>query len=129
MSDTPQPEAEPDATLEVAGERKIVLRRGDGEDALVLLERDGRMTLNISITEQGVTLSIGGAALELALERELTISAESISLHGRKGMSLATEGKLDSIARSVRVETTHGNIELEANDDVKLDGERILLNC
>jgi hypothetical protein len=33
------------------------------------------------------------------------------------------------VARSVRIETTHGNIEMEANDDVKLDGERILLNC
>lgn len=122
-------ERDPDQSLELIGQRKIIVRRGEGEDALVLLERDGKMSLSVSITEQGVTLSIGGAALELRLERELTIDAESIVLHGRSGVSLTTEGQLASVARSVRVETTHGNIELEANDDVKLDGERILLNC
>jgi hypothetical protein len=129
MVDPMSDESTHDQTLEVAGARKIVLRRGEGQDALELLERDGRMSLNVSITEQGVTLSIHGASLELSLERELTINAESIALHGRSSVALATEGTLSSVARSVRVETTHGNIELEANDDVRVDGERVLLNC
>lgn len=115
--------------LALAGDRRLVLRRGEGRDELVLLERDGRMSVNVSITEAGVSLSIGGASLALEVERDLEIRADKIALHGRSDLSLTTEGRLESTARSVRVETTHGNIELEANDDVKIDGERVLLNC
>jgi hypothetical protein len=124
-----EPEQPTDTSISLAGERRLVLRREGGGDALTLLERDGKVAVTVTITPEAVTLSLGGAKLEIEVEQSLAIAAQSIALHGREGVSITTEGALATRGRSQSITSTHGNVEVEANDDVKLDGERILLNC
>jgi phage gp45-like len=124
-----EPEPPPDTSISLAGDRRLVLRREAGGDALTLLERDGRVAVTVTITGEAVTLHLGGARVEIEVEKSLAIAAQSISLHGREGVSITTEGALATTARSQSITSTHGNVEVDANDDVKLNGERILLNC
>jgi hypothetical protein len=124
-----EPEKPADASISLTGERRLVLRREAGGDALTLLERDGKVAVTVTITAEAVTLSLGGARVEIEVEKSLAIAAESISLHGREGVSISTEGSLATTARKQTITSTHGNVEVEANDDVKLNGERVLLNC
>jgi len=123
------PEAEVVESLEVVGQRRIVLRRCGDSDALTLLERDGKVAVSVTITEGAVTLTIGGADLEVAVERNLSIRAQNIALEGRDGVAITTAGPLVTTGRSQQLTATHGDVAVDANDDVKLNGERIRLNC
>lgn len=123
--------SEPDeiAPLELAGRRRLVLKRSGESDAITLLEHDGKIAVTVVVTAEAITLSLGGADLEVNVERNLSIEAQSIALRGREGVAISTEGKLATTGRSQSIVATHGDVALDANDDVKLGGERILLNC
>jgi hypothetical protein len=122
-------EEESVTSLAVAGERRIVLRRAGEADALVVVEPDGKVAVTVKITRDAVSLSIGGADLEVAVEGGLSIEAQSIALHGREGVAITTAGPLVTSGRSQKLTATRGDVAVEANDDVKLNGERIRLNC
>lgn len=126
MDEPDQPE---DTSISLAGDRRLVLRREGGGEALTLLEQNGKVAVTVTITPEAVTLNLGGAKVEVAVEKSLAIAAESIALHGREGVTIETEGALVTTARRQALSSTHGNVEVDANDDVKLNGERILLNC
>ncbi|MGD0835583.1 MAG: hypothetical protein ABSB49_02945 [Polyangia bacterium] len=67
----------------------------------------------------------------------MAIEAGQLRLHGRDGVSLSTEGylklqvagDLHSEARVQNVTATLGDVNVRANDDVKMTGERIRMNC
>jgi hypothetical protein len=115
--------------IPVAGERRLVLRRAGGSDAITIYERNGTAAVTVVVTQGAITLSLGGANLEIEVERDLSITAQSLHLTGREAVAIATEGALSTTGRSQTITSTHGNVEVKANDDVKLEGERILLNC
>jgi hypothetical protein len=48
-------------------------------------------------------------------------------VHGEKVSNV--KGRTTSLARETHIESARGDIALVANDDVKLLGERVLLNC
>jgi hypothetical protein len=123
------PDNQKQQSLEVAGERTLVLKRSDGGDTLTLKDRDGKLAVSIVVTPDAITLHLGGACIEVNVERSLSIAAEHIALHGREGLALQTEGTLATTGRRQQLTATHGNVDVKANDDVKLNGERILLNC
>jgi hypothetical protein len=116
-------------TRVLVGERRLVLRRRPDCDSLTVVEPGGQIAVTVVVTPEAVTLTIGGADLQLDIERSLSIRAQSVALHGRDGVTITTEGDLVTVGRSQSIGTTHGDIALDANDDVRLDGERILLNC
>lgn len=124
-----EPEAPVDTSISLTGDRRLVLRRADGGEAITLLEPNGKVAVTVTITAEGITLSLGGASVEIEVEKSLAIAAQSIALHGREGVSISTEGTLATTGRRQSITSTHGNVEVEANDDVKLNGERVLLNC
>ena len=89
------------------------------------------------MTESGPVLKVGTGSLAIQTGGNLSINAEQITIHGRKGMALTTggdirinaAGDLISRARTQKIRATPGNIDIEANDDITLDGERIRMNC
>lgn len=91
----------------------------------------------IEITADGPVLHIGGGSLTVRTEGSLSIDADRISIHGREGMELSTgkdlaikaDGHIDTRGHTQSIAAGIGNVDISANDDVTLDGERIKMNC
>ncbi|HEY0137070.1 MAG TPA: hypothetical protein VGB85_23465 [Nannocystis sp.] len=127
----------PEPQIELAGQHRVEIRRAPGSDTLELIGRDGRLVLAIEISERGPVLRFEGPALtlrasgELALEaRHLTLRAdESLALVSGGDLHLVAAGDLHSTARIQTITAELGDVKIEANDDVRIDGERVLVNC
>ena len=125
------------AGLELAGQHRIELRRGDALDTLELIGRDGKVVLAIEVSERGPVLRFEGAGLAIKAAGELSLEARRLSLHAEEALSLSTggdlrlaaAGDLHSVARVQTLTAELGDVRVEANDDVRIDGERVLVNC
>lgn len=124
-------------TVELVASQKLVIERHDGCNVLTIVGSGGSAPLSIRITERGAELEIGGNDLALRTRGELSIEARKVSLHGREGVAVTTggdvaicaEGEMRSRARAHEITADRGDVDVRANDDVKLDGERIRMNC
>lgn len=124
-------------TLELPGRQVLVVERNPGDATLRILSPEGEARLTISVTEAGPVLHVEGRAVSIQVSGDLAIESEHLALRGRKGLSLesggdahlAAAGDLNTEARIQTHRARLGNVNLEANDDVKLTGERIRLNC
>ena len=122
--------------IALAGETLLTVRR-EGREDVVRLRTSQRVLVTIRVTAEGPVVEVEGAALAIRTTGELAVDAERLALHGRSGVSitsggdvvLETAGRLSTTARSQRIEATLGDVRVEANDDVRLDGERVLVNC
>ena len=123
-------------SLALAGDRRLELARRDGADTLSLVDAAGAACVRIRVTAQGVTLALEGGDLVLRSSGSLRVEAEHLELVGRSGVRIASgadaavaiAGDLSVTARSQALRATLGDVRVAANDDVALDGERILLN-
>ena len=86
---------------------------GPGPRSLIHLRGPGPVQLTIELTAAGPVLWFQGPALTLNAGGALVLSAESVSIHARQDLQLSAGGE----------------VRVQANDDVKLNGERVLLNC
>jgi len=123
--------------VDLVAEQKLVIEYHHLSNVLNIIASDGMVSLSIHITKEGPVLKIGGGVLTIQAEGNLAIDAERVAIHSRKGMALTTGGNLHieaagdlhSKARGQTITADLGNVDIKANDDVKLDGERIRLNC
>ncbi|CAN5807288.1 hypothetical protein BH11PLA1_BH11PLA1_17930 [soil metagenome] len=130
--------AAPDAdrSLPLAHDHRLTISRGPHPHTLSLLGPDGAPALSIEITAHGPVLRFE-RGLTIAAAGDLTLQAERLNLHGRAGVALTSDGDLDlaaagrfrSAARSQQISATLGDVRLQANDDVRFNGERVLVNC
>ena len=124
-------------TLELPGRQSLVVERKPGDTTLRILSPEGEARLTIFITEAGPVLRVEGRAVSIEVTGDLAIESEHLALRGRKGLTLesggdarlAAAGDFQTEARIQTHRARLGNVNLEANDDVKLKGERIRLNC
>ncbi|HEY8377051.1 MAG TPA: hypothetical protein VIK91_11205 [Nannocystis sp.] len=123
--------------LELAGQHRIEVRRDAAADTVELIGRDGKVVLAIEITESGPVLRFEGAGLTLRAAGELALQARRLTFQAEEALALQTGGDLDiaaagdlrSIARAQTITADLGDVRVEANDDVRIDGERVLVNC
>ncbi len=121
--------------IPVRGHVLTIERRGD-EAFIRLHGDDGVQSLAIELGPQGPVLRLG-SGLAIAVEGELSFSADQVDIHGRSSVQLRSggdtvlhsEGDLMNSAREHVLEARLGDVRLDANDDIKLTGERIRLNC
>lgn len=118
----------------------------DGERKVLRLKApDGRVCLTISLSAAGPVVELSAAALSVATEGDLTIDCERFQVNARRDMALVAGGSIaqdaggnvttradgdimtEAVAQQHRARL--GNVDLIANDDVSLDGERVRLNC
>jgi hypothetical protein len=126
----------PSRTLSLAHERTLVIERLAAGDLLRVLGADGGACLTILLRPAGPVIQFDGS-LMLQTTGELALSAGRLALHGRDGVAITsdgdvtvqTPGDLSTSARIQNLTAELGNINLKANDDVKLNGERVLVNC
>jgi hypothetical protein len=123
--------------IRLIGKQQLVIRRRRQVDLVQLLDAEGRLALSIEVTKDGPVLQLDGSQLTIRATGDLAIEAEHLKLHGRKGVLLASDqdvdvravGDLNSRARIQNITADLGNVNVKANDDVKLQGERIKMNC
>lgn len=100
-----------------------------GGHVLRLIGPSGAQRLEIAITPDGPVLRLH-AGLKIELAGALAINAATVSLHGREGLSLTSGGDACITAAGDLVARAElGDVSVRANDDVRLDGERVRMNC
>jgi hypothetical protein len=123
-------------TLDLPGRQRLLVEREPDASVLRIFGSDGRVTLSIEVTESGPVLCFEGG-LEVRASGALDFAAQRVAIRGREGVRIESggdahiraEGDLHSEARVQNVRARLGNVNVKANDDVKLRGERIRLNC
>jgi uncharacterized protein (DUF2345 family) len=126
----------PETFAALPGGCTLTVRRDGVQAAMVSLGTEGTPALQIRVTQSGIDLTLHGASLILQTTGKLCIDADELELRGRKGVTVATPGdialsaagRIAARAEEHVVTATLGSIELTANDDVTLNGERIRLN-
>jgi hypothetical protein len=104
---------------------------------LELRAPDGRVCLTVVLGPNGPEVRIEAAELSIATRGKLELRAEDLSLVAAKdlsiraggALSLDAAGHLETRGFSQAIRATHGDIHVEANDDVRVDGERVRLNA
>jgi hypothetical protein len=112
-----RPEGEPLRALLAEG-RKLDVESGGR--TLRIEGRDGEVELTVEITETGPRLTFTGADLRLEGTKRLELTGEEVEVRSEKAVSV--EG------HAVSVRSRRGNVSVDANDDVRINGERIFLN-
>ncbi len=123
-------------TIALAGRHVLEVVRDGEQNVLRVLTADRSAGLLITIDARGISLQVSGADVVLQTAGKLAIDAEELSLHGRKAVAITSDGDatlkatgdLSSEARIQNIRARLGNVNVVANDDVKLNGERIRLN-
>ena len=109
----------------------------EGGGELRLRAPDGRVCLKIKLTAEGPEVELTSVALSIAAKGEVSVACERFAIVAEKSVSIVSggdvktraEGMIESEGHAQRLRSRRGNIELDANDDVTLDGERIRLNA
>ena len=118
------------------GNHWLVLQRTEGGGLLRVVGPDGAAPLEVAITPEGPVLHLR-AGLAIAADGPLSLTADAIELSGRRGVSITSDGGIEMRARgdllvdaaAQSFTALAGDVALRANDDVRLNGERIKLNC
>jgi hypothetical protein len=124
-------------TIPLAGQHTLSIEKSPAGNTLRLLGKDGAVRLSIEVTDQGAVLRFEGPSLAIQTAGDLSIQADSLSIQTRTNITLATQGSLNlnadgdlrSHARSQHIVSDYGNVNLKANDDVRINGERVKVNC
>ncbi len=114
-------------------------------DLIQVRNAKGIVLFTIEVNEQGTSLNINAENINIKAKKDLNLSAENITIKSKKETFIKSEGNLQQYTKGNRtIETQGENIEtaktqyikaylgdvkLKANDDIKLNGERVKLNC
>lgn len=111
--------------------------RQGAHDELVLSAGNGRICLRVTLGPEGPAVSIEAASLSIQSRGAIELSGREVSIESEEGLRLRSGGSIaveaeqamSLRAREQHLEATHGDVHVEANDDVRLDGERVRLNA
>lgn len=141
------PRGEPEAKRMTLSSGRVVeaTPEGEGRDRLTITSPSGEVELEIRMTERGPLLRFRAADVELSAARDVKVScndfhvkAEGQIVHESGGdlkqriggsADVKVRRRMTLAARDTRVQAKRGNVQIEANDDVEILGERVKLNC
>jgi hypothetical protein len=104
---------------------------------------DGRLCLSITLRPDGPVVEVQAQSLRFASQGLLRLDCDRLEINATTETALRTGalvqdiagevrtragGDIDVEANAHRMRSRRGDIALQANDDVSLDGERVLLN-
>jgi hypothetical protein len=124
-------------TLELAARHRLQIDQTEEGNELRLISPDGSTPITLEITSRGVVLRIESTGIALHASGNLSLSAEHLTLQGRTALSLTSggdlhldaAGDLHSRAQAQVLRAEQGCVEVKASDDVKISGERVMVNC
>jgi hypothetical protein len=125
--------------------RSVVSRNLDETTDLVEIRSpEGKVELEVFLTAEGPVLRFLNARLQLS-SKHLTLHCEHFEVDAQEGILQRTQGDYEryvqgeTIVESGRqyrnraleadISSTRGDVRIKANDDVRLNGERVKLNC
>lgn len=122
--------------IEFVGGQRLQIERGEHEDLLTLVAPSGDVAFSIRITPSGPVLRFE-SRLRIETAGPLEFAGKSLSFSGADGVSIQSggdaiieaAGDLSCTARVQNIRARLGNVNVKANDDVRLTGERVRLNC
>lgn len=122
----------------------VKTNESESEGTLTVHAPDGRLCLKVVLTPAGPVIEMESVSLKLVAQKELSLQCESMEIQTEKDMTVKAGGSLIHTAReninltaagmirtdafTQRLSARRGDFEVQANDDVMLDGERIRLN-
>ncbi len=121
----------------------LIVDKLSGELKLVSKQRITQLVIRIK--DEGLEVDIDATQLNIHATEELTLSSKRVNVAASEHLNIETPGNLvmdvgkdcltqvagtnKNVAQTQRIVADLGNVELKANDDIRLDGERVLLNC
>ncbi len=121
--ETPRPEqalARREHVVDLASGRRIEAAEVEGGEVVRIRAKDGACVLTVELTDAGPILRFEGAALEIVAPRSLDIACGTLRIEATEGATIS--------GKHVDIEARRGGVAVRASDDVRVDGERILLN-
>ena len=123
--------------LRFGGQLAVEGQNQEGGEQIILRAPDGEVQLKITVTEDGPLLHFRAAALQLESEGALRVDCEDLEIRARGNIDQQANGDLVQLAKgdlNIRADRCHmsarrGDVRVWANDDVRLNGERVKLNC
>ena len=116
-------------TLPTAGGRTVRLRRETDSDLLHVEAPDGRVEMEIRFTDDGPVLRFPSAGLRMETDQDVELACRDFRVRARGEVELEAGETARVEGYGVRVESRRADVRIRANDNVRVDGERILLNC
>mgnify|MGYP001135307004 CR=1 FL=1 len=130
--------------LTVSSEVDEEAGQSEGE-SITVRSPTGEVELSIRFTAEGPKLRFQAAELELDATDTVRVRCEEYAVHARRRILLRSEGDVrteaedevvsvaggDAVhqARTTTIRSTRGDVFIEANDDARIHGERVKLNC
>ena len=107
----------------------------DGDSTVIKVLKNSSTLVNLRITDQGAEVLLTEDCA-IRSSGDISVEAENLGLKARNKLTLESLGDADlqvkgdysSRARIQTIKSTLGNVNIKANDDVKVRAERILLN-
>ncbi len=125
--------------------RRASFKNSDGEDLLIVKNPEGFVELMVRFTDAGPVLYFQSAALDIKSRGDFAVDCKKFRVRAKECIDLTSKGDLvqdvhgkmetkvveESVikARKIEIKSTLGDVDIKANDDVHLRGERIKLNC
>ncbi len=116
----------------------------EGTARLTVTGPKGDVQLRVELTPNGPVLHFSQAEVQINTDGAFRVNCDVLELSARSRMALRSGGDLQQraeqlhevsaggrarvVGHDVRIAARRGNVELKANDDVRVDGERIWLN-
>lgn len=123
--------------------RRVSLEEG-AEDRVTVTNPEGQVELSVRFTAAGPVLTFGAAAIDLKTKGRINLDCGKLNIRSRHGIEMETGGDLiqkvdgrhallvergsTTEAYAVEIRSTHGDVRVKANDDARIDAERVLLN-
>lgn len=123
--------------LGVSGLLDVAAGAIDHPGTVVVRTADGTPRLTLTISASEILLDCVSGATRLRIAGALTVDADRVqlsatndmALHCGGDLTLSAGGRIDAVAQRVSLEATRGDALITANDDVRIEGERIRMNA
>jgi hypothetical protein len=116
--------------LELASGRSVVCRSvADSCDEVTIRGPAGEVLLEVALTPAGPVLRFHAAQVQLDCQGSFKVRCQSFEVETAGDIVQRAGGKLRAEADEMTLDARRGNVDVRANDDVNLNGERVRLNC
>jgi len=115
------------------------------KDLIQVRNAQGVTLFTIEVSDEGTNLNIEAENINIKANKTLHLSGENIDLESKKDLylkskgdfnqyvkgnkTIETQGENIETAKTQYIKAYLGDVKLKANDDIKLNGERVKLNC